>query len=64
MIETIINESRLKGRGVVIIVAIGFHFISQSPFDAGSTIAEFLPHVIDSVWGMDSKNEVRSEPAC
>jgi hypothetical protein len=35
----------MKCRGVLIIIGIGFHFISQSPFDVGSTMAAFLPQV-------------------
>ena len=57
VIDSIIDESRRDGRGAVVIVAIGFHFISQSPFDPGSTMASFLPHFLDTVWRMDGENQ-------
>ena len=32
------------------IMAPGFHFVSQSPFDAGSMMAAFLPQLVDVLW--------------
>lgn len=45
MIETIVDQAREQGRGVLIVIGIGFHFISHSPYDPGSTMAAFLPQV-------------------
>lgn len=45
MIETIVDQAREQGRGLLIVIGIGFHFISHSPYDPGSTMAAFLPQV-------------------
>jgi hypothetical protein len=48
MLQTFIGKSRATGRALLVIMAPGFHFVSQAPFDAGSMMASFLPQVNNS----------------
>mmetsp|Transcript_66983 Transcript_66983/g.97989 ORF Transcript_66983/g.97989 Transcript_66983/m.97989 type:complete len:164 (+) Transcript_66983:1-492(+) len=50
MLDSFIDNSRVTGRRLLLVMAPGFHFISHSPFDAGSMMASFLPQLVDVLW--------------
>jgi len=58
MIDSFLLQARRQGRRLLLVMAPGFHFISQAPFDAASMMASFLPQIVDAVWDMDWRFEL------
>lgn len=58
MLDRFIEDSRTTGRRVLLVMAPGFHFVSQAPFDAGSMMASFLPQLVDVLWKTDAQQQL------